>query len=85
MIIRRENRKKKVPLPKAGVTVEIVSHTSPPPPPVLLPHQLRKQELSRIHGIPEKDIFVDSRNGVELYRTVRGGWVGNPDYRGEIV
>jgi hypothetical protein len=45
-------------------------------------HQLRKSELSRIHGIRETDIFVDPKNGVELYRTVAGGWVTNPKYRG---
>jgi hypothetical protein len=44
----------------------------------LKPHHLRKQELSRIHGIPENDIFVDPVNGVELYKTPTG-WAYRPE------
>lgn len=48
-----------------------------------LPHELRKQELSELHNIPIKDIFVDPVNGVELYRTPRNTWVSKPENRGE--
>jgi hypothetical protein len=47
----------------------------------LLPHQLRKRELAELHGISEKDVFVDPKNGVELYRSTNG-WVHDPKYRG---
>lgn len=46
----------------------------------LLPHHERRRELSKLYGIPEKDIFVDPGNGVELYRTSTGGWAYAPGY-----
>lgn len=88
-MIPLQKRKKRIPLPKAdtqgekpGVTVRIISNTNPPLPPVL-PRELRRQELSLLHGIPERDIFVDPVNGVELYRNpTTGGWLTNPVNRG---
>jgi hypothetical protein len=73
MITKRVVKQKKRPLPKTE---------SPfPSEPILPPHYARRRELSKIHGIPTIDIFVDPKNGVELYRTASGGWVTNPAYR----
>jgi len=90
-------RKRAVPKPKGSITTKVISFNTvelaiEPIEPVhyfivtsnLLPkHELRKQELSNLHNIPIKDIFVDPINGVELYRTPRNTWVSNPMNRGE--
>jgi hypothetical protein len=82
MITKRVVKPKKVPpLTKSRVTQSSTSEVYEPTN-VLSNHQLRKQELSMKYGIRETDIFVDPKNGVELYRTVAGGWVTNPKYRG---
>lgn len=97
MIVKRQTRPKKRPLPKNTIDVRFMGETVKVPKAAVIPfrddyteeefqatepkpHQLRKIELARIHGIRENDIFVDPNNGVELYRTSTGTWATSPGY-----
>lgn len=69
-------RKKRIP---------VLKKTDPPKQDDLdLPkHELRRRELSELYNIPLEDVFVDPKNGLELYRNPKtGGWLTNPKHRG---
>jgi hypothetical protein len=79
-------RKKRIPLPKSEPesqidVIEDAFGEGAVDELLMEPHELRKRELSRLHGIPEVDIFVDRKNGVELYRNIHGNWVHDPANR----